>query len=165
MESNKLQMDNVKFEKESGNVEMESDKLEMLSGKVQVDRVKLKKESAKLEVDSVKLEVESDKFDMLCSTVQMGSVKLEQESGNVEMESDKLDMSCAKVQMDTSKEEVDHKASFSDLETYDEGCWFQDGVDLRGHSQLEDDDLNEQVTDMFTSFIPAYEDVFKSSKR
>ena len=137
MESNKLQMDNVKFEKESGNVEMESDKLEMLSGKVQVDRVKLKKESAKLEVDSVKLEVESDK----------------------------LDMSCAKVQMDTSKEEVDHKASFSDLETDDEGCWFQDGVDLRGHSQLEDDDLNEQVTDMFTSFIPAYEDVFKSSKR
>jgi len=136
MESNKLQMDNVKFEKESGNVEMESDKLEMLFGKVQVDRVKLK-ESAKLEVDSVKLEVESDK----------------------------LDMSCAKVQMDTSKEEVDHKASFSDLETDDEGCWFQDGVDLRGHSQVQDDDLNEQVTDMFTTFIPAYEDVFKSSKR
>jgi len=115
---------------------MESDKLEMLSGKVQVDRVKLKKESAKLEVDSVKLEVESDK----------------------------LDMSCAKVQMDTSKEEVDHKASFSDLETDDEGCWFQDGVDLRGHSQVQDDNLNEQVTDMFTTFIPAYEDVFKSSK-
>ena len=30
---------------------------------------------------------------------------------------------------------------------------------------MEDDDLNEQVTDMFTTFIPAYEDVFKSSKR
>jgi len=116
-------------------------------------------------VDSVKLEVESDKFDMLCGTVQMGSVKLERESANVEMESNKLDMSCAKVQMDTSKEEVDHKASFSDLETDDEGCWFQDGVDLRGHSQVQDDDLNEQVTDMFTTFIPAYEDVFKSSKR
>jgi len=102
---------------------------------------------------------------MLCGTVQMGSVKLEQESTNVETESNKLDMSCAKVQMDTSKEEVDHKASFSDLETNDEGCWFQDGVDLRGHSQVQDDDLNEQVTDMFTTFIPAYEDVFKSSKR
>jgi len=38
-------------------------------------------------------------------------------------------------------------------------------VDLRGHSQVEDDDLNEQVTDMFTTFIPVYEDVFKSSKR
>jgi len=38
-------------------------------------------------------------------------------------------------------------------------------VDLRGHSQVEDDDLNEQVIDMFTTFIPTYEDVFKSSKR
>jgi hypothetical protein len=47
--------------------------------------------------------------------------------------------------MHTGKEDVDHKSSFSDIETDDESCWFQDGVDLRGHSQVEDDDFNEQV--------------------
>jgi hypothetical protein len=31
------------------------------------------------------------------------------------------------------KEELDHIASFSDIEN-DEACSFQDGVDLRGHS-------------------------------
>lgn len=133
----------VEQEKEISKVDMESNKLHM-------DNVKFEKESGKLEMDSDKLEKER--------------AKLEVDSVKLEMESEKLDMSCAKVQMDTSKEEVDHKASFSDLETDDEGCWFQDGVDLRGHSQVEDDDLNEQVTDMFTTFIPAYEDVFKISK-
>lgn len=53
------------------------------------------------------------------------------------------------------KEELDHMASFSDIENDDEACSFQDGVDLRGHSQVEDDDFNEQVTDMFTTFTGA----------
>lgn len=74
----------------------------------------------------------------------MGSLKLE-ESGLVEM--------------DSGKEELDHIASFSDLETDDETCWFQD-------SQVEDDDANEKVIDtMLTTFIPACKEVFNSATR
>ncbi|RLM61816.1 hypothetical protein C2845_PM14G08970 [Panicum miliaceum] len=119
-------------------VETESAKVDMESAKVQMDIVKLEKES-------VKVEMESDKLEM-CAKVLMGGVKLENESAKVEMESGKLKM-CAKVQMGgvkLGKEELDHMASFSDIETNDEACSFQDGVDLRGHSQVEDDDFNEQ---------------------
>lgn len=53
----------------------------------------------------------------------MDRVKLEQESAKVEMD-------CVKLE----KEELDHMASFSDIETDDEAYSFYDGVDLRGHS-------------------------------
>ncbi|CAO2193673.1 unnamed protein product [Urochloa humidicola] len=127
-ESGKVEMESDKLDKESAKVEMESGKLEMCA-KVQMGGVKLGMESDKL--GSVKMEMESDK---------LGSVKMEMESdklGSVkmEMESDKLD--CVKLE-----EELDHMVSFSDMETDDEGCFFQDGVDLRGHSQVEDEDFN-----------------------
>ncbi|CAO2181123.1 unnamed protein product, partial [Urochloa humidicola] len=115
-ESGKVEMESGKLDKESAKVEMESGKLEMCA-KVQMGGVKLEMESDKL--DTVKLEMESDK---------LGSVKME-------MESEKLD--CVKLE-----EELDHMVSFSDMETDDEGCFFQDGVDLRGHSQVEDEDFN-----------------------
>ena len=131
-------MDTVKLEKESAKMEMESDNF-VMSAKVQMDTVKLEKESVKVQMGSVKLEKES-------AEVQMGSVKLEKQGAKVEMDSVKLEKESAKVEMDTGKKELlDHKASFSDIETDDETCWFQDGVDLRGHSQLEDDDFNDQV--------------------
>lgn len=42
-----------------------------------------------------------------------------------------------------AKEELeDNKCSFSDLSTDDEASWVKDGVDLRGHSQVDDDDFN-----------------------
>ncbi|CAD6219662.1 unnamed protein product [Miscanthus lutarioriparius] len=129
-------MDTVKLEKESAKMEMESDNF-VMSAKVQMDTVKLEKESVKVQMGSVKLEKES-------AEVLMGSVKLEKQGAKVEMDSVKLEES-AKVEMDTSKELLDHKASFSDIEIDDETCWFQDGVDLRGHSQVEDDDFNDQV--------------------
>jgi hypothetical protein len=106
-------------------MENESGKVDMESAKVQMESVKLEKESAKVEMESDKLE--------MCAKVQMDSVKLETDS----------------VKMDTGKEELDHRASFFDIETDDEACWVQDGVDLRGHSQVEDDDFNEQVTEVF----------------
>jgi hypothetical protein len=37
---------------------------------------------------------------------------------------------------DSTKEDLHHKASFSDMETDDEASWVEDGVDLRGHSQV-----------------------------
>ncbi|RLM55839.1 hypothetical protein C2845_PM10G19320 [Panicum miliaceum] len=119
-------------------VETESAKVDVESAKVQMDIVKLEKES-------VKVEMESDKLEM-CAKVLMGVVKLENKSAKVEMESGKLEM-CAKVQMGgvkLGKEELDHMASFSDIETDDEACSFQDGVDLRGHSQMQDDGFNER---------------------
>ena len=69
---------------------------------------------------------------------------------DVENESGKVDMESAKVHIDSvklEKEEMARVANFSDIETDDEACWFQNGVDLRGYSQVEDDDFNEQVTD------------------
>lgn len=48
--------------------------------------------------------------------------------GVVNLDNNKLDS--GKVE----KEELDRMATISDMETDDEGCWFQDGMDLRGHS-------------------------------
>ncbi|XP_021319525.1 uncharacterized protein LOC8056041 isoform X1 [Sorghum bicolor] len=110
---------------------------------------KVDMESAKVQMDSVKVEMESDKLEM-CAKVQMDNVKLEKDTAKVEMDNLKLEKESVKVEMDSVKaemdtgKELDHRASFSDIETDDEACWVQDGVDLRGHSQVEDDDFNEQ---------------------
>lgn len=40
---------------------------------------------------------------------------------------------------DTEHEELCQRASFSDLETDDEASWVEDGVDLRGHLQVDED--------------------------
>lgn len=115
---------------------------------------KVDMESAKVQMDSVKVEMESDKLEM-CAKVQMDNVKLEKDTAKVEMDNLKLEKESVKVEMDSVKaemdtgKELDHRASFSDIETDDEACWVQDGVDLRGHSQVEDDDFNEQVTEVF----------------
>jgi hypothetical protein len=99
--------------------EMEQEKVEMDSNNV------------KFEKESAKVKMESDKLEMF-GKVQMDMVKFEKES--------------AKVEADSVKLEVDHKGSISNMETNDEGCWFEDGVELQGYSQVEDDDFNEQVT-------------------
>ncbi|TKW09283.1 hypothetical protein SEVIR_6G084250v4 [Setaria viridis] len=85
----------------------------------------------------------------LISDVENESGKVDVESAKVEMDNVKLEKESAKVEMDSVKleKEEDHVASFSDIETDDEACLFYDGVDLRGHSQVEDD-FNEQVTNM-----------------
>jgi hypothetical protein len=79
--------------------------------------------------------------------VEMDNKKLQKESAKVEMDRNKLDKESAKVQIDSVKleEELVHVANFSDLETDDEAWWLQDSVDLRGYSQVEDDEFNEQV--------------------
>lgn len=49
-------------------------------------------------------------------------------------------------QQDNVKEEIqrkDDKPSISDMSTDDEASWVQDGVDLRGYSQVEDDNFDE----------------------
>ncbi|CAN6345638.1 unnamed protein product, partial [Urochloa humidicola] len=113
------------------NVENTSGKINMESSKVQFGGVKLEEESDKVEMDDVKLEVE------------LGSVKVEEEEldsvkeelDNVKLEKKELD------DVKLEKEELNHMVSFSDIETDDETCLFQDGVDLRGYSQVEDDDF------------------------
>jgi hypothetical protein len=105
--------------------EMEQEKVEMDSNNV------------KFEKESAKVKMESDKLEMF-GKVQMDMVKFEKESAKVEADSVKLE-----VEADSVKLEVDHKGSISNMETNDEGCWFEDGVELRGYSQVEDDDFNE----------------------
>jgi hypothetical protein len=78
--------------------------------------------------------------------VEMDNNKLQKESAKVEMDRNKLDKESAKVQIDSVKlEELVHVDNFSDLETDDEAWWLLDSVDLRGYSQVEDDEFNEQV--------------------
>ncbi|CAN6300465.1 unnamed protein product [Urochloa humidicola] len=119
-----------KVQPESAKVEMESSKLEMCA-KEQPNSVKLE-ESAKVEMDSSKLE--------MCAKEQMGGVKLEMEGGK--LDSVKLEIESAKLGSVKLEEKLDHMASFSDIETDDKGWSFQDGVDLRGYSQEEDEDFN-----------------------
>ncbi|XP_034587381.1 uncharacterized protein [Setaria viridis] len=84
------------------------------------------------------VENESGKVDVESAKVEMDNVKLEKESAKVEMDSVKLE-----------KEELDHMASFSDIEIDDEACSCYDGVDLRGHSQVEDDALMKSLLIIF----------------
>ncbi|CAN6199173.1 unnamed protein product [Urochloa humidicola] len=119
------------------NVENESGKMDMESSKVQLDGVKLEEETTKVEMDSVKLEEE-----------ELDSVKLEEkELDSVKLEKEELD------NVKLEEEELNHMVSFSDLGTDDEACLFEDGVDLRGYSQVEDDDFNEQVFLVFYLWI------------
>ncbi|CAN6241348.1 unnamed protein product [Urochloa humidicola] len=98
------------------------------------DSVMLEKE----EPNSVKLEDEEPN-NVKLEKEELDNVKMEKEEpDNVKMEKEEPD------NVKLEKEELDHMVSFSDMETDDEGCLFQDGVDLRGHSQVEDDDFNEQ---------------------
>jgi hypothetical protein len=84
---------------------------------------------------------------------------------------------------DNTKEDLHHKASFSDMETDDEASWVENGVDLCGHSQVEEDnwvqdgedshgcphvegdDFKDKVNDLIIAFFPAYRDVLRSAKR
>jgi hypothetical protein len=84
---------------------------------------------------------------------------------------------------DKEHEELCQRASFSDLETDDEASWVVDGVDLRGHlqvdedswvqngeeshgySHVESDDFKDKVNELVIDLFPACKDILWSGKR
>jgi hypothetical protein len=93
------------------------------------------------------------------------------------------DNSKVEKEYEDNTKELHHKASFSNMETDDEVSWVEDGVDLRGHSQvegdswvqdgedshscshMEGDDFKDKVNDLIIAFFPAYRDILRNDKR